>query len=302
MLPALEGYAAALLGSLDAASRATVVADLEAVEETVLARGDLRAVLADTSLTGAIRALVLTDLLSGKVAPVTLRLLTFAARAVPAQEVARAFAELTQAALRLHETGALEPTNLGLLEARRRVGGYADALLEDLATGEFATLESELFAWARTIEGNADLRRLLTDRDAARAARVEVTDDLLATRVAPVTAQLARYVVIGGRPRDVVGTLDYLVEHVARARDWRVARVHSARSLDASVRASLSSSLSILTGHDVELQVAEEPDLLGGVLVEVGDLRLDATMRGRLQSLHDEVAAGHFHSSFAPND
>ena len=302
MLPALEGYAAALLGSVDEASLATVVADLEAVEETVLGRGDLRAVLADTSLSGPVRAAVLADLLGTKVDAVTVRLLLFAARAVPAQEVARSFAELTQLALHLSETGATTPASLGLLEARRRVGGFADAVLEDLSTPDFATLEGELFGWARTIEGSDDLRRLLTDRDMPVADRVAITETLLSSRVAPATVRVARYVVIGGRPRDVVGTLDFLVDHVARARDWRVARVHSARGLASSVRDALSTSLATLTGHAVELQVAEEPDLLGGVLVEVGDLRLDATMRGRLQFLRDSVASGHFHSSYAPND
>jgi F-type H+-transporting ATPase subunit delta len=82
------------------------------------------------------------------------------------------------------------------------------------------------------------------------------------------------------------------VNYVAQARDWRVARVHTARSLNATSQSELVGSLSALTGKSVELQIAEEPDLLGGVLVEIGDLRLDATTRGRLGALHDAVASG----------
>jgi len=52
-----------------------------------------------------------------------------------------------------------------------------------------------------------------------------------------------------------------------------------------------------LTGKNVELQVAEDPSLLGGVLVEIGDLRLDATTRGRLGALRDAVASGHLYES-----
>jgi F0F1-type ATP synthase delta subunit len=40
-------------------------------------------------------------------------------------------------------------------------------------------------------------------------------------------------------------------------------------------------------GSPVELEVATEAALLGGVLVEVGDLRVDATIRGRLDALRD---------------
>ncbi len=297
MLPKLEGYAAALLGTLDAADLTTVARDLVALEQTVLTRGDLRAVLADTSITGIVRGAIVRELLAGKVADTTTRLAVFAATTVPAQEVPRALGELNQSAHHLDENGAVEPSNLGLLGARKRVSGFADAVLEDLATEDFAVVEHELFTWARTIEENTALRRLLVDRDAAIESRLGVTDQLLTGRVSPATLRLARYVIVGGRPRDVVGTLDFLVDHVAESRNWRVARVHSARPLDEPAQADLARSLSSLTGGPVELQIAEEPDLLGGVLVEVGDLRLDATTRGRLSTLRDAVASGHFYES-----
>ena len=297
MLPKLEGYAAALLGTLEAADLSTVAGDLVALEQTVLTRGDLRGVLADTSIAGPVRGVIVRELLANKVSDTTVRLAVFAATTVPAQEVPRAIGELSQSAHHLVESGFIERSNLGLLGARKRVGGYADAILEDLATDDFATIERELFTWARTIEDNQELRRLLVDRDASIDARVAVTDQLLNGRVSAATLALARYVIVGGRPRDVVGTLDFLVDHVAEARNWRVARVHAARSLNEQDQIDLARSLSALTGGSVELQIAEEPDLLGGVLVEVGDLRLDATTRGRLSTLRDAVASGHFYES-----
>ena len=111
------------------------------------------------------------------------------------------------------------------------------------------------------------------------------------------------FVIEGGRSRDVVGTLDYLVDYVAKARDWRVARVHTARPLDDQNRADLVASLSALTGKNVELQIADSPELLGGILVEIGDLRLDATTRARLGALRDAVSPGHlYESSLNRND
>jgi len=46
------------------------------------------------------------------------------------------------------------------------------------------------------------------------------------------------------------------------------------------------------TGTNVELQIARDESLLGGVIVEVGDLRLDASTKGRLGALHDVVMSG----------
>jgi F0F1-type ATP synthase delta subunit len=291
MLPKLEGFAAALLGRLDEATLTRLVADLAALQSTILARGDLSAVLTDTSITGVARGQVLGELLRDKVSAETLRLSVYAASSTPAQEVPHAIDELLYVARTLRETGEFTHLNLGLLEARRRVGGYADALLDEIDTENFSSIEDDLFRWARTIEANDALRHLLLDRDAPLQARLGLTTQLLEGKVNPVSLELARFTIVGGRARDVVGTLDFLVDYVARARNWRIARVHAARSLDEASQAELVQSLSALTGKDVELQIADEPDLLGGVLVEIGDLRLDATTRGRLGALREAVAS-----------
>lgn len=231
------------------------------------------------------------DLLTNKVSAQTLRLCVYAASSALAQEVPRSYDELTFVARTLLSTGEFHHPNLGLLAARRRVSGFADALLDDVDTENFSSIEDDLFRWARTIEGNAGLRQLLLDRDAPLEARVGLTTQLLEGKVNPVSLALARFTIVGGRPRDVVGTLDYLVDYVARSRNWRVARVHAARELDAESQRALVRALHALTGRDVELQIANQPDLLGGVLVEVGDLRLDATTKGRLGALREAVAS-----------
>jgi len=303
MLAKLEGFAAALLGRLDKSVLATVVSDLEAFQATVLAKADLSAVLTDTSISHVARGQVVNDLLTNKVSPEALRLATYAATAVPAQEVPRAFDELAHVARTLLETGEFHHAGLGLLDARRRVAGYADALLDEVDTENFTAIEDDLFRWARSVESNEGLRHLLLDRDASLDARLGLTNQLLSGKVNPVSLDLARFTVIGGRPRDVVGTLDFLVDYVAQSRDWRVARVHTARALDSASQHQLVGSLSALTGKNVELQIAEQPSLLGGVLVEIGDLRLDATTRGRLGTLHDAVASGKYlESALNQND
>lgn len=292
MLATLEGFAAALLGRLDQGALARVVGDLNAVRETILSRSDLSAVLTDTSIANVARGQVVRDLLSKKVSPPALRLSVYAATVVPAQEVPRAIEELWHVARTLLEDDTFHHAGLGLLEARRRVAGFADALLDEVDTENFSSIEDDLFRWARTVEANQDLRHLLLDRDAPLESRLGLTTQLLEGKVTPVALSLAQFTILGGRPRDVVGTLDYLVNYVAQARDWRVARVHTARALDEPSQEQLVHSLSALTGKSVELQIADEPELLGGVLVEIGDLRLDATTRGRLGALRDVVTSG----------
>jgi F-type H+-transporting ATPase subunit delta len=289
MLPKLEGYASALMEPLDIEALAAIAEELRTIEQTILSRYDLRAVLTDTSIPGNARGQILRDLLVNKVDTLTLRLCVYAATSVPAQEVPKAIDELAVVVRHLSHSGHFHPVNLGHIDARRRVGGFADALLDEIDTSNFSRIEEELFRWARTIESSLELRHLLLDRDAPLESREGTVEELLGAKVNEVTLRLAKYVIAGGRPRDVVGTLDYLVDYVAHVRDWRVARVFSARELTEENQSQLVASLATLTGKSVELQIAQQPDLLGGILVEVGDLRLDATTRGRLRTLHDAV-------------
>ena len=92
----------------------------------------------------------------------------------------------------------------------------------------------------------------------------------------------------GGRARDIVGTLDFLVELTAQARGWRIARVQSAAPIiDDAQRTELTDSLGTLAGAPVELQVEVDESLLSGALIRIGDLQVDATARGRIDALRE---------------
>ena len=292
MQPKLEGYALALLGRQDATTLAATATELASFDRAILSQPELRAVLTDTALNAAVRGGVVRTLLEGKVNDTTLKLSVYGASHSAAQDVPHAMSELANTALVRHERGALDVTPLGLMAARHRAEGFTDAVLETVDTADFARVENELSLWARTIESSVELRRILVDRDAALEQRVGLVTTLLGGKVSATTLALAEYVVIAGRARDIVGTLDFVVDYVAKSRDWRVARILSARPLDADTEAQLATALAALTGKNVELQVADDASLLGGVVVEVGDLRLDASTKGRLSALHDAVTSG----------
>ena len=302
MQPKLEGYALALLGLQDATTLATTVAELGAFDRAILSQPELRAVLTDTALNAAVRGGVVRSLLEGKVNDATLKLAVYAASHSHAQDVPHAISELAMAALVQSERGAMELALLGLMAARHRAEGFTDAGLENVATADFARIENELSLWARTIESSVELRRILVDRDAALEQRLGLVVSLLGGKVLPATLALAEYVVIAGRARDIVGTLDSLVDHAAETRRWRAARVWSARDLSTAERDEIRRSLASVAGEQVDVHVTVQPDLLAGVIVEVGDLRLDATASGRLRSLHDALSSGRGTNSLSTNE
>jgi F0F1-type ATP synthase delta subunit len=47
-----------------------------------------------------------------------------------------------------------------------------------------------------------------------------------------------------------------------------------------------------MTGKQVRLSATVDPDLIGGLIVRVGDQWIDASVRGRLERLRDQLVAG----------
>ena len=158
-----------------------------------------------------------------------------------------------------------------------------------MSTGELESMEDSLFRFARIVAATPALRSALTDRDLDVAARRDLVTDLLEGKVPPPALSLARYAVTGGRARDIVGTLDYLVELAAQARGWRIARVRAAAPIDDAQRAELTDSLGVLAGAPVELQVELDESLLSGARIRIGDLQVDATARGRIDTLREHL-------------
>jgi F-type H+-transporting ATPase subunit delta len=300
--PTLQGYTAAVAEAAGPAALGGIAGELEAIEQLVLANPHLRAALTDTAVPGPARRAVMLDLLEGKVSTDARRLSAFACMVVSAPEVTSALAWLATRMRHLSEGQDDEP-GLSLTQSRQRVGGFATAVFEDMTGAALESVEDDLFRFARIVGATPALRGALTDRDLDVSARQALVADLLGGKVSPPTLALARYAVTGGRARDIVGTLDFLVELTAQARGWRIARVRSAGPIDDAQQRELSDSLGSLAGAPVELQVEVDQSLLSGALIRIGDLQVDATARGRIDALREHFApAGWEPSGFGRRD
>jgi F-type H+-transporting ATPase subunit delta len=292
----LQGYTAAVLESAGAAL-ASLASDLEAIEQLVLANGPLYSALTDTTVRGPARRAVLLDLLDGKVSAPARRLAAFASSVVAATDVPQALGWVATRTRHAFEGQAFVEPALSLTGSRQRVSGFATALHEDLSTEQLESIEDDLFRFARIVAATPSLRSALVDRDLDVAARQGLAAQLLEGKVEAPTLALVRYAIAGGRARDIVGTLDYLVEQTAKARGWRIARVRAAAPIEEAQQTNLADSLATLAGAPVELQVVIDEGLLSGALIQIGDLQVDATARGRIDALREHLTPGGWQES-----
>jgi ATP synthase F1 delta subunit len=69
-------------------------------------------------------------------------------------------------------------------------------------------------------------------------------------------------------------------------------QISTAIELDAGVAKQLGDRIEETTGQKVQLSSTVDPDILGGIVLRVGNSILDASIRNRLENLRKAVASG----------
>ena len=165
--------------------------------------------------------------------------------------------------------------------ALERQGVRAQLMVADRAE-DLENAEDELFRLARTIEGSPELRDALGNRSIGLDRREELLGGLLSGRATDTTVVLAKRAV-RARERTFAHTIEGFVTLAAAHKNRVVATVRVAKPLSAKQRDQLRTSLSRQLGRQVAVQEVIDPDVLGGVRVELGDEVIEGTVAGRLE-------------------
>lgn len=158
------------------------------------------------------------------------------------------------------------------------------------AEGELDRVADELYQLGRTVESSDELRSTLSDRSIPASRRIGVLEDLLGSNASPVTLNLVSMLVGAGRGNHIGPISDELVRQAAETRGQAVAEVRSAVGLNDDQRERLRSALSNATGMNIDIVVVVDPDILGGVVAQVGDTVFDGSVRTRLEKMKERLS------------
>jgi F-type H+-transporting ATPase subunit delta len=156
--------------------------------------------------------------------------------------------------------------------------------------GELDSVEDELFRFGRIVGGNRELARILSDRMAPVEGKTALLDRLLTGKVSPVTEQLLRNVLTGPHAGHAENAIERLSDVASRRRGQSVARVISAVALTPAQEARLTELLGRLYGRTIGLQATVDPNVLGGLIIQVGDEVIDGSIAHRLEAAQRRLA------------
>jgi F-type H+-transporting ATPase subunit delta len=142
--------------------------------------------------------------------------------------------------------------------------------------------EDELFRFGRVVESAHELRTLLADRSVGADRRLELLHSVLDGKVGPDTMALLTQVVRAPRGRSLEVAIGQLAEQAAERRQRTVAQVRAAAPLTPEQEDRLARVLSQIYGRTMSVQVDVDPEVLGGLVVRVGDEVIDGSIASRM--------------------
>lgn len=157
------------------------------------------------------------------------------------------------------------------------------------AEGDAGRLSDELFEVAQMVSDEPDLRSALSDPARSVADKRALLRGLLDGKALPATARLAEQALTGSH-RTVETAIAEYQKVAASVHGERVAKVRVARPLSDGDLQRLAQALSTQYGRQVHLNVVVEPDLLGGMRVEIGDDVIDGSVSSRLDDARRKLA------------
>ncbi len=181
---------------------------------------------------------------------------------------------------------------IGAKIARR----YAKALLSiGQEEGRYAEYGENLREFAGICRANEDFYRIISSRIFSLEERRGVLDAVLKKNgFADTVKNFLRLLL----DKDRIGAIEEITDYYARLTDEisGIARadIVTAKPLKTEALAKIEGVLANLTAKKVKSSVQEDDSLIGGVIVKIGDLVLDGSVKAQIEGLKETMRRGEY--------
>ena len=167
---------------------------------------------------------------------------------------------------------------------------YADALFQAaLEQDRLAQVREDLGDFVAAVESVPELEALLTNPEIDRANRRAALEEILAG-----ADELVRNFVLLAAEKGRAGEIAEIArefERLVAAQEKRLeVELTTAVELSDEETTSILTQIEKASGRSVEATRSVDPDLIGGFVLQAGSLRVDASVRGRLERLRHDLA------------
>lgn len=162
---------------------------------------------------------------------------------------------------------------------------YADAILSiGVEQQNLEQIEEDLLYVEQVFKDHAELSSFLNSPVVEASAKVSLLQEIF-EEINPMAAQFLYIMIERGRANYIIAAIEQFVIKSREARGIVEAKVTVASEMSAETEAKLIARLEEISGKSVILDITKDPSIIGGVIVDIGDKQIDASISQRLKGL-----------------
>ena len=173
---------------------------------------------------------------------------------------------------------------------------YAKALLSlGQEDGHYAEYGRNLEEFSRFCSANEEFLRVISNRLFSVEERKKVLEAVLEKSTFTVVVKNFLRLLL---EKDRIGVVETITSYYSRFTDEisgiTRADIITAKPLKTDAQERLEKALTDLTSKEVRMEIMEDESLIGGVIVKIGDLVLDGSVKAQLEGLKESLKRGEY--------
>ena len=169
---------------------------------------------------------------------------------------------------------------------------YGDALFElAVETGRVDEFFEEAKGILQVLKENEDLTKLMNHPKIVKEEKAEILENIFSGRVSGETIGFIRLIVEKGHFKDMEKVFSYFIHQVKEYNKIGVVSVASAMVLSESQKSAVEKRILETTNYvTLEMHYAVDKDLIGGMVIRIGDRVVDSSIKTKLHDLTRELS------------
>ena len=173
----------------------------------------------------------------------------------------------------------------------RAARAYAKAALQTAQrSGETESLRESMERIQQTLDASHDLRAFLANPLIASSAKRAAVQQIFGETTTDAAMSFLELLIERKRERELEAIAAETLRQLDEAEGVVRAQAVAAAALTDEQTAALANALSQATGRDIRLSVSEDPALIAGFIVRVGDTVYDGSLATQLERLRGALS------------
>ena len=166
------------------------------------------------------------------------------------------------------------------------VDSFSKGIVEIISSSKDAErVENEILQVFNALSKSSEALDVFRNFGIPVEKKIEAVNALLGNRVLPLTLDLITLTISQGFGDNLSDIESSVANYIAEKRGASVAKVVTAVELDAKTQNSLKAALKKKIGTDVDLKIDIDPDVMGGLIVSVGERTFDGLISSKISEI-----------------